>query len=175
MHSQLPTLGSRRVGLGPRPSRRAIAGTHEAPSHVANVSTGGSDSGAHAQGQGGDATVSGTTLLVSIHGKLDYGLQMGISGDATEFGNWKPAQFPPFEFEQQPPVNTPLRQAVKGQESAYVQIGWRMGGCRGALVSVEIEFEVAGKIRGWLAECPALRSVPLRADRPACLVPAMPG
>ena len=90
MHSQLPTLGSRRVGLGPRPSRRAIAGTHEAPSHVANVSTGGSDSGAHAQGQGGDATVSGTTLLVSIHGKLDYGLQMGISGDDKEFGDWKP-------------------------------------------------------------------------------------
>ena len=91
MHSQLPTLGSRRVGLGPRPSRRAIAGTHEAPSHVANVSTGGSDSGAHAQGiTGGDATVSGTTLLVSIHGKLDYGLQMGISGDDKEFGDWKP-------------------------------------------------------------------------------------
>lgn len=46
----------------------------------------------------------------------------------AEFGNWKPAQFPPFEYEEQPPVDKPLREAVTGQESAYVQIGWRMGG-----------------------------------------------
>ena len=92
MHSQLP-VGSRRVGSGPRPARRAIVGTHEAPSHVANVSTGGSDSASQQPGGGAGgsgAAPSGTTLLVSIHGKLDYGLQMGISGDATEFGNWKP-------------------------------------------------------------------------------------
>ena len=92
MHSQLP-VGSRRVGSGPRPARRAIVGTHEAPSHVANVSTGGSDSASQQPGggAGGSGTApSGTTLLVSIHGKLDYGLQMGISGDATEFGSWKP-------------------------------------------------------------------------------------
>ena len=92
MHSQLP-VGSRRVGSGPRPARRAIVGTHEAPYHVANVSTGGSDSASQQPGGGGGgsgAAPSGTTLLVSIHGKLDYGLQMGISGDATEFGNWKP-------------------------------------------------------------------------------------
>lgn len=93
MHSQLP-VGSRRVGSGPRPARRAIVGTHEAPSHVANVSTGGGSDSASQQPGGGaggsGAAPSGTTLLVSIHGKLDYGLQMGISGDATEFGNWKP-------------------------------------------------------------------------------------
>ena len=81
------------MGSGPRPARRAIVGTHEAPSHVANVSTGGSDSASQQPGGGAGgsgAAPSGTTLLVSIHGKLDYGLQMGISGDATEFGNWKP-------------------------------------------------------------------------------------
>ena len=61
MHSQLP-VGSRRVGSGPRPARRAIVGTHEAPSHVANVSTGGSDSASQQPGGGGMAGFFGAVL-----------------------------------------------------------------------------------------------------------------
>jgi predicted Zn-dependent peptidase len=58
----------------------------------------------------------------------DFDPDVAIAMIEAQFGNWEPVEFPPFKFEQQPPVNEPLRQAVKGQESAYVQIGWRMGG-----------------------------------------------
>ncbi len=44
------------------------------------------------------------------------------------FGHYRPAGLPPFQYEEQPPVEKPIRREVLGQQAAYVDIGWRFGG-----------------------------------------------
>lgn len=44
------------------------------------------------------------------------------------FGHLQPSEVPPFNHEEQPPVEGPLRREVSGQEAPYVQIGWRLNG-----------------------------------------------
>jgi len=44
------------------------------------------------------------------------------------FGPYQPAPLPPFNFEEQPLPETPIRREVFGQQAAYVDIGWRFGG-----------------------------------------------
>ncbi|HMN90908.1 MAG TPA: insulinase family protein, partial [Saprospiraceae bacterium] len=46
------------------------------------------------------------------------------------FGDYEPKLVPPFTFEEQLPITAPIRQEVFGQESPFIQIGWRFGGCR---------------------------------------------
>ncbi len=46
------------------------------------------------------------------------------------FGDYEPKRVPPFTFEAQPPIEAPIRQEVFGQESPFIQIGWRFGGSR---------------------------------------------
>jgi predicted Zn-dependent peptidase len=80
----------------------------------------------------------------------DFDPDEAIEMIAAQFGNWERVDFPAFEYEEQPPVIEPLRQSVQGQESAYVQIGWRMGGGKtddymlGLLVRQMLHNEQAG-------------------------------
>ena len=46
------------------------------------------------------------------------------------FGDWQAVDFPPFQYEEQAPIEQPLRAEVIGQASSYVQLGWRLGGGR---------------------------------------------
>lgn len=46
----------------------------------------------------------------------------------THFSDWKPVDFPPFQYNEQPHVDGPLRATVLGQSSSYLQLGWRLGG-----------------------------------------------
>ncbi len=46
------------------------------------------------------------------------------------FGDYEPKEIPPFTFEEQPPIAEPIRREVFGQESPYVQIGWRFDGAK---------------------------------------------
>ncbi|MEM1217135.1 MAG: pitrilysin family protein, partial [Bacteroidota bacterium] len=46
----------------------------------------------------------------------------------THFGNWQAVDFPRFTHEEQPTLSTPTRKEVLGQESAYLQLGWRTSG-----------------------------------------------
>ncbi|MEL6972012.1 MAG: pitrilysin family protein, partial [Bacteroidota bacterium] len=46
------------------------------------------------------------------------------------FGDWEAVDFPPFQYEEQPPINGPLKTEVTGQASSYLQVGWRLGGGR---------------------------------------------
>lgn len=48
----------------------------------------------------------------------------------SHFSDWNSVDFPPFQYEEQPPVKGPLRDEVLGQASSYLQLGWRMGGGR---------------------------------------------
>lgn len=43
------------------------------------------------------------------------------------FGDYQPNDFPPFQYDEQPPILAPVRKEVWGQESPYVMMGWRLG------------------------------------------------
>ncbi|PSR09014.1 MAG: insulinase family protein [Bacteroidetes bacterium] len=58
----------------------------------------------------------------------DFDPDEAIALIEAHFGDWEAHPFPPFTHEQQPFLTTPQRQDVLGQESAYVQIGWRTQG-----------------------------------------------
>jgi zinc protease len=68
------------------------------------------------------------------------------------FGDWKPNDFPPFTYEEQPPLTSTQRESVYGQESAYLMIGWRTTGghdtnyMMGLLVKQMLHNEQAGLI-----------------------------
>lgn len=44
------------------------------------------------------------------------------------FGSWKPNNFTPFTYEEQAPLQSVKRSEILGQESAYMQLGWRTDG-----------------------------------------------
>ena len=46
------------------------------------------------------------------------------------FGSYRPAPVPPFEYPEQPPIESPVRKEAFGQQAAYVDIAWRFGGAR---------------------------------------------
>ena len=46
------------------------------------------------------------------------------------FGAYPAATAPPFRYQEQPPVEGPIRREVFGQQAAYVDIGWRFDGAR---------------------------------------------
>lgn len=58
----------------------------------------------------------------------DFDPDEAIALIEKEFGNWTSVDFPPFKYEEQPAITAPMRAEVLGQESAYVQIGWRTQG-----------------------------------------------
>ena len=44
------------------------------------------------------------------------------------FGDWQPNNFTPFNYEEQRPLESVKRSEILGQESAYMQLGWRTAG-----------------------------------------------
>jgi predicted Zn-dependent peptidase len=58
----------------------------------------------------------------------DFDPDEAIALVEKEFGDWQAVDFPPFQHEEQPIIESPMRAEVLGQESAYVQIGWRTAG-----------------------------------------------
>lgn len=65
-------------------------------------------------------------LAICISGQLDPDATIALIEE--HFGDWPPNDFPPFTFEEQPPITEPQRQTVTGQESPFVNLGWRLGG-----------------------------------------------
>ncbi len=46
------------------------------------------------------------------------------------FGGYKAKSIPEFQFEEQPELTQPVHREVFGQESPYLEIGWRLGGSK---------------------------------------------
>lgn len=43
------------------------------------------------------------------------------------FGDYEPKEIPPFTFEEQPPIEAPVKREVFGQESPFIHMAWRFG------------------------------------------------
>ncbi|MCB0637698.1 MAG: insulinase family protein, partial [Lewinella sp.] len=65
-------------------------------------------------------------LAICLSGELDPDQTIALIDQY--FGDWAPDDFPPFTYEEQPPIEQPLRAEVVGQESPFVELGWRIGG-----------------------------------------------
>lgn len=43
------------------------------------------------------------------------------------FGDYQTSELPPFSFESQPEITSPVRKDIYGQEAAFVDLAWRLG------------------------------------------------
>ena len=46
------------------------------------------------------------------------------------FGQLRPGRVPPLTFEEQPPVEGPVRREISGREAPFVQLAWRLEGAQ---------------------------------------------
>ncbi len=60
----------------------------------------------------------------------DFEPQEALALAEKYFGAYEPADVPPFTYEEQPPIEQPIRREVFGQQAAYVDIAWRLNGAR---------------------------------------------
>ncbi len=60
----------------------------------------------------------------------DFDLDEAVMLAERYFGDYAAKPFPPFTFEEQPPITAPIRREVFGQEAAYLEIAWRLEGSR---------------------------------------------
>lgn len=60
----------------------------------------------------------------------DFELEEAVQLAEQYFGDYQPKEFPPFTFEEQPPIEAPVHKEVFGQEAAYLEIAWRLEGSR---------------------------------------------
>lgn len=67
-------------------------------------------------------------LAICLAGEFDPDETIALIDQ--HFGDWKSHDFPPFTYEEQAPLDAPQRAEVFGQESPYVQMGWRLDGGR---------------------------------------------
>lgn len=58
----------------------------------------------------------------------DFDPDVAIALIDEHFGSWAPVDFPPFQYEAQPRLTSPIHKEVFGQESGYTYIGWRTDG-----------------------------------------------
>lgn len=58
----------------------------------------------------------------------DFDPAEAIAAIERYFGDWESVDFPAFSHKEQPSIEAPVKAEVLGQESAYVQIGWRTTG-----------------------------------------------
>lgn len=61
----------------------------------------------------------------------DFDPQEVVALAERYFGHYPTKPIPPFTFEDQPPTQGPVRREVWGQESPFVQLGWRLQGAQG--------------------------------------------
>lgn len=60
----------------------------------------------------------------------DFDPEQVVQWAEKYFGQYQPKELPSFTFEEQPELKEPLQLEVKGEEAAFVQIGWRMDAAR---------------------------------------------
>lgn len=58
----------------------------------------------------------------------DFDPEEAVALAEQYFGNYETKPFPPFTYEEQPPIEAPIRKEVFGQEAAYMEMAWRFGG-----------------------------------------------
>ncbi len=57
----------------------------------------------------------------------DFDPNEAVQWAEKHFGGYEKKEVPPFSFEEQPPIKSPVIKEVLGKEAPYVQLAWRTG------------------------------------------------
>jgi len=80
----------------------------------------------------------------------DFDPEQVVQWAEKYFGQYQPKELPSFTFEEQPELKETLHSEVKGEEAAFVQIGWRMDAAR-ADEGTHLRTVYAGEVVGVVA------------------------
>lgn len=60
----------------------------------------------------------------------DFDPVQAVAWAERYFGNYEAKPVPPFHYQEQPPVQGPVRKEIYGKEAPYVMLSWRLEGSR---------------------------------------------